>query len=73
MARAQETTVHCKTIVETPFAYEELCGRFEAAVGRLDAPAVRRLEARAAAWPQVEAAMREMAGESGLMQFAVFD
>jgi len=43
MVHAQEINVHRKTIVETPFAYEDLCGRFEAAVGRLDAPAVRRL------------------------------
>jgi uncharacterized protein (DUF302 family) len=70
---AQETNVHRKTIVETPFAYQDLCGRFEAAVGRLDAPVARRLVASAAPWPEVEAAMREMAGESGLMQFAVFD
>ena len=73
MVHAQEANVHFKTVVETPFAYEDLCRRFEAAVGRLDAPAVRRLEARAAPWPQVESAMRGMAGESGLMQFAVFD
>ena len=73
MVHAQETHVHRKTLVETPFAYEDLCTRFEAAVGRLDPPAVRRLEASAAPWPQVEAATREMAGESGLMQFAVFD
>jgi uncharacterized protein (DUF302 family) len=73
MVHAQEINVHRKTIVETPFAYEDLCGRFEAAVGRLDAPAVRRLEDGAAPWPQLEAATREMAGESGLMQFAVYD
>jgi uncharacterized protein (DUF302 family) len=73
MVHAQETNVHRKTIVETPFAYEDLCGRFEAAVGRLDASTVTRLEASAAPWPQVEAAMRAMAGESGLMRFAVFD
>lgn len=73
MVHAQETYLHRKTIVETPFAYEDLCARFEAAVGRLDAPAVRRLEASAAPWPEVEAATREMAGESGLMKFAVFD
>ena len=60
-------------MVETPFAYEKLCARFEGAVGGLDASAVRRLEASAAPWSEVEAAMREMAGESGLMQFAVFD
>ncbi|HEX3365900.1 hypothetical protein [Phenylobacterium sp.] len=65
--------MHRKTIVETLFAYEDLCTRFEAAVGRLDAPAVRRLEASAAPWPEVEAATREMAGDSGLMKFAVFD
>jgi uncharacterized protein (DUF302 family) len=73
MVHARESSVHHKTVVETPFGYADLCGRFEAAVGRLDAPAVRRLEASAAPWPEVEAAMREMAGESGLMQFAVFD
>jgi uncharacterized protein (DUF302 family) len=73
MVPAHESNVHHKTVVETPFAYEILCGRFEAAVGRLDAAAVRQLEAAAAPWPEVEAAMREMAGESGLMQFAVFD
>ncbi len=70
---AREFNSHEKTVVETPFGYEDLCARFEAAVGRLDAPTVRRLEANAAPWPQVEAAMRAMAGESGLMQFAVFD
>jgi len=73
MVHAQEINVHRKTIVETPFAYEDLCGRFEAAVGRLDVPTVKRLEASAAPWPQVEAAMRAMAGASGLMRFAVFD
>ena len=73
MVHAQESNVHRKTVVETPFAYEDLCRRFEATVGRLDASAVRLLEASAARWPEVEAAMREMAGESGLMQFAVFD
>jgi uncharacterized protein (DUF302 family) len=73
MVRAHESNVHRKTVVETPFAYEDLCRRFEAAVGRLDASAVRRLEASAAPWPEVEAAMSEMAGESRLMQFAVFD
>jgi uncharacterized protein (DUF302 family) len=65
--------LHKKTVVETPFGYEDLCGRFEAAVGRLDASTVRRLEASTASWPQVEAAMRAMAGESGLMRFVVFD
>jgi uncharacterized protein (DUF302 family) len=70
---SRETNVHHKTVVETPFAYDVLCGRFEAAVGRLDSSAVRQLEASGAPWPKVEAAMREMAGESGLMQFAVFD
>jgi uncharacterized protein (DUF302 family) len=73
MLPAHEPHVHRKTVVETPFAYEGLCGRFEAAVGRLDASTVKRLEANAAPWPQVEAAMRAMAGESGLMQFVVFD
>lgn len=73
MVHPQESNVHRKTAVETPFAYEDLCRRFESAVGRLDAATVRRLEASAAPWPEVEAAMRTMAGESGLMQFAVFD
>jgi uncharacterized protein (DUF302 family) len=73
MVHACESNVHKRTVVETPFGYEDLCGRFEAAVGRLDASTVRRLEAIAAPWPQVEAAMRAMAGESGLMRFAVFD
>jgi hypothetical protein len=73
MAHAQESNVHRKTVVETPFAYEDLCARFEAAIGRLDAAATRQLEARAAPWPEVEAAMRAMAGESGLMQLAIFD
>jgi uncharacterized protein (DUF302 family) len=70
---ASESNVHKKTVVETPVGYEDLCARFEAAVGRLDAPTVRQLEASAAPWPQVEAAMRAMAGESGLMRFAVFN
>jgi len=69
----RESNVHDKTVVETPFGYEDLCRRFEAAVGRLDAPTVTRLQALATPWPQVEAAMRAMAGESGLMRFAVFD
>jgi uncharacterized protein (DUF302 family) len=73
MMPALESNVHQKTVVETPFGYEDLCGRFEASVGRLDVSTVRRLEASAAPWPQVEAAMRAMAGESGLMRFAVFD
>ena len=73
MVPAHRVNVYHKTMVQTPFAYETLCGRFEAAVGRLDAAAVRLLEEDAAPWPKVEAAMREMAGESGLMQFAVFD
>src|SRR5277367_1873740 len=73
IVHARESHVHHKTVVETPFGYEDLCGRFEASVGRLDEPTVRRLEAVAAPWPQVEAAMRAMAGESGLMRFAVFD
>jgi uncharacterized protein (DUF302 family) len=73
MAHARESNVHLKTVVETPFGYEDLCGRFEASVGRLDVSTVRRLEASAAPWPQVEAAMRAMAGKSGLMRFAVFD
>jgi uncharacterized protein (DUF302 family) len=73
MVLAHKSNMHQKTIVETPFAYETLCERFEAAVGRLDAPTVERLEAIAAPWPQVEAAMRAMAGESGLMRFVVFD
>jgi uncharacterized protein (DUF302 family) len=73
MIGAHEDNLHQKTVVETTFAYADLCGRFEAAVGRLAASVVRRLEARAASWPEVEAAIREMAGESGLMQFAIFD
>ncbi len=73
MVHAEEIHLNRKTVVETPFAYEDLCTRFEAAVGRLDAPAVRRLEAGAASWSEVEAATREMAGDSGLMKFAVFD
>ncbi len=73
MVHAQRSHADRTTVVETPFTYEELCARFEVAVGRLDAAATRQLEARAAPWPEVEAAMREMAGESGLMQFAVFD
>jgi uncharacterized protein (DUF302 family) len=72
-ASVDESTVHHKTVVQSAFAYETLCGWFEAAVGRLDVPAVLPLEEDAAAWPEVEATMREMAGESGLMQFAVFD
>ena len=73
IARTDESNLHHKTIVQTPFAYANLCERFEAAVGRLDAAATRQLEARAASWPEVEAAMGAMAGESGLMQFAVFN
>jgi uncharacterized protein (DUF302 family) len=73
MVPAQESAVHRQTVVETPFAYEELCARFEAAIGRLEPAAVKQLEVRAALWAEVEDAMREMAGESGLMQFAVFD
>ena len=73
VVHAQEAHVHRKTIVETAFAYEDLCARFEAAIGRLDAPAVRRLEASTAPWPEVEAAIDEMAGDSGLMKFTVFD
>jgi uncharacterized protein (DUF302 family) len=73
MIHACESNLHKKTVVETPFDYADLCGRFEAAVGRLDASTVRRLESSSAPWPQVEAAMRAMAGESGLMRFAVFD
>jgi uncharacterized protein (DUF302 family) len=73
VAGAQEADLLQKTIVETPFAYEDLCGRFEASVGRLNAPAVTQLVARAAPWADVEAAVHAMAGESGLMQFAVFD
>jgi uncharacterized protein (DUF302 family) len=73
MVHARESNVHLKTVVETPFGFEDLCGRFEVSVGRLDVSTVRRLEASAAPWPQVEAAMRAMAGESGLMRFAVFD
>ena len=72
-ASVDESNLHHKTMVQTPFSYETLCGRFEAAVGRLDAAAVRLLEEDAAPWPEVEATMREMAGESGLLQFAVFD
>jgi uncharacterized protein (DUF302 family) len=73
IVRADESNVQHKTVVRTTFAYEILCARFEAAVGRLDAAATRQLEARAAPWPEVEAAMRGMAGESGLMHFATFD
>jgi uncharacterized protein (DUF302 family) len=73
MVHARNSNVHLKTVVETPFGYPDLCGRFEASVGRLDVSTVSRLEASAAPWPQVEAAMRAMAGESGLMRFAVFD
>jgi uncharacterized protein (DUF302 family) len=73
MVHERETNVHHKTVVETPLDYEDLCGRLEASVGRLDASIVRQLEAIAAPWPQVEAAMRAMAGQSGLMRFAVFD
>jgi uncharacterized protein (DUF302 family) len=73
MIPAQESNVHRKTVLETPFAYEELCARFEAAIGRLEPAVAKQLEACAAPWAEVEAAMREMAGESGLMQFAVFD
>jgi uncharacterized protein (DUF302 family) len=71
--RVDASNVHHQTAVETPFSYENLCERFERSIGRLDAPTVRRLEASVAPWPEVEAAMAEMAGESGLMLFAVFD
>ncbi len=52
MVRAHESNVCQKTVVETPFVYEDLCSRFEAAIGRLDASAVRRLEAGATPWPE---------------------
>jgi hypothetical protein len=73
MVHAQKANLHRRTIVETPFTYEDLCVRLEAAVGRLDAPAIRRLEAGSAPWPEVESAAHEMAGESVLTLFAVFD
>ncbi len=73
MIHANETTAHLKTIVETAFVYEDLCSQFEAAIGRLDAPAIRRMEAAGAPWGEIEAAIGAMAGESGLMQFDVFD
>ena len=73
MVHANESAVHQKTIVETQFIYEELCSRFEAAIGRLDAAGIRKMEAAGAPWREIEAAIGEMAGESGLMQFAEFD
>jgi hypothetical protein len=73
MVDANEAAVHHKTIVETTFTYEDLCRRFEAAIGLLDAPAIRRMEATATPWGEIEAAICAMAGESGLMQFACFD
>jgi len=73
MIHANESAVHQKTIGETLFVYEDLCRRFEAAIGRFDAPAIRRMETTGAPWGEIEAAICAMAGESGLMQFAVFD
>jgi uncharacterized protein (DUF302 family) len=73
MIHPDETAAHQKTTVETQFVYEDLCSRFEAAIGRLDAPAIRRMEATGAPWREIKATICAMAGESGLMQFAVFD
>lgn len=73
MIHANESAAHQKTIVETRFVYEDLCSRFEAAIGRLDAPAIRRMKATSAPWGEIEATIRAMAGGSGLMRFAVFD
>jgi hypothetical protein len=73
MVHANESAVQQKTIVETQFVYKDLCSRFEAVIGRLDAPAIRRMEATGAPWEEIEATISAKAGESGLMQLAVFD
>jgi hypothetical protein len=66
---ANESAVHQKTILETRFVYEDLCSRFEASIGRLDAPAIRRMEATGAPWGEIEATIRAMAGGSHLKKW----
>jgi uncharacterized protein (DUF302 family) len=73
MAHVPKTNLHLKTVVETPLAYADLCTRFEAAIGHLDMAKAEQLVARFVPWPEVEAAMGDMAGDSGLMLFTVFD
>jgi uncharacterized protein (DUF302 family) len=73
MACEQQTNVSFKTVVETQLSYLELCARFEGAIGRLDVTKADQLVRGSASWPDVEAAMRGMAGDSGLMLFTVFD
>jgi uncharacterized protein (DUF302 family) len=68
----QSTTIE-RSAVNTALPYRAAIAAFERAIGRLDSQAAGALSQRAAPWHEVEAAMAQMAGPSGLMLFTHYD
>ena len=62
-----------ETFINTGHSYEAATAAFERSIGSLDENAAGALKGRDAPWTDVEAAMDQMAGPSGLMLFKQVD
>jgi hypothetical protein len=62
-----------RSYVDSGLPYDTAIEAFESALGHFDRETTAALVGRAAPWPDVEAAMADMAGPSGLMIFDAFD